>query len=519
MYKIGELSRLCGLTVKTLRYYSSIGLLSPDEIDPFTGYRYYSAARLADCYRITALKELGFSLGEIRRHMSASSKNEVIALLDAKRAELKALMSVTKSQLKRLDLIKQIMTEGDSKMFDIIIENPKENSDNIRTAYTREIFKNKEDAYSKADKMKNDLPKSLILGRLIIVNYETEYREEDFDLAACVEIGGDLPTDCCYEDKTVDFLGTIASLVCRREELDAAYRAMWTGLDEKNMQITGAFYEFYHDDGTVELKVPVCALTEEETVGDDTVSLLPFENDEEVIGKWEYLDRFPSGEQFNINSPKDSRKYHVHLKELYFLSKGEGYWIIEGWTKGCFAIRFGYPSRRYCNRYSIREINGEKLLFVEMKDDPYKISRGGKPEIYVYRKVSDRVYTKADIMVRDKVDFPYLSDEGAIGRWHSCDFVPDIERFDPITPFRGDEELFVSEIELFPEGKAVYKFRNNNTRSIEYTKGKLLDKCRNICEEYEQRVINGKEYLFTQWKSGDYVFGGEKPGYYVFIKV
>ena len=185
MYKIGELSRLCGLTVKTLRYYSSIGLLVPDETDPFTGYRYYSAARLADCYRITALKELGFSLEEIRRQMSAASKNEVIALLDAKSAELKALMSVTKSQLKRLDLIKQIMTEGEIKMFDIIIENQKINLNSIRTAYTREIFKNREEAYSKAEKMKKDLPKSLTLGRLIIVNYETEYREEDFVLADC----------------------------------------------------------------------------------------------------------------------------------------------------------------------------------------------------------------------------------------------------------------------------------------------------------------------------------------------
>lgn len=44
MYKIGEVSRYCGLPVKTLRYYSEIGLLMPDETDCFTGYRYYSAA-------------------------------------------------------------------------------------------------------------------------------------------------------------------------------------------------------------------------------------------------------------------------------------------------------------------------------------------------------------------------------------------------------------------------------------------------------------------------------------------
>ena len=62
MYKIGELSKLCNISVKTLRYYDSMGLLCPEETDPFTGYRYYSAAQLLDCYRILAQKELGFTL-------------------------------------------------------------------------------------------------------------------------------------------------------------------------------------------------------------------------------------------------------------------------------------------------------------------------------------------------------------------------------------------------------------------------------------------------------------------------
>ena len=56
MYKIGELSKLSKIPVKTLRYY-----------DPSTNYRYYNAIRLSDCYRIVALKELGFRLSEIQK--------------------------------------------------------------------------------------------------------------------------------------------------------------------------------------------------------------------------------------------------------------------------------------------------------------------------------------------------------------------------------------------------------------------------------------------------------------------
>ena len=67
MYKIGELSKLSKIPVKTLRYYDREGILHPDYIDPSTNYRYYNARRLSDCYRIVALKELGFRLSEIQK--------------------------------------------------------------------------------------------------------------------------------------------------------------------------------------------------------------------------------------------------------------------------------------------------------------------------------------------------------------------------------------------------------------------------------------------------------------------
>ena len=40
--KIGEFSKMMQVTVKTLRHYEQKGLLLPDEMDEWTGYRYYS---------------------------------------------------------------------------------------------------------------------------------------------------------------------------------------------------------------------------------------------------------------------------------------------------------------------------------------------------------------------------------------------------------------------------------------------------------------------------------------------
>ena len=65
-FKIGEFSRLMQVTVKTLRHYEQKELLIPDEVDNWTGYRYYSIAQMLKLNSIRKLQQLGFSLEEIR---------------------------------------------------------------------------------------------------------------------------------------------------------------------------------------------------------------------------------------------------------------------------------------------------------------------------------------------------------------------------------------------------------------------------------------------------------------------
>lgn len=64
-YRIGEIARLSGLTLRTIRYYGELGLLS--EARTGGGQRYYSDQDLVYLKRIIELKGLGFSLEEIAR--------------------------------------------------------------------------------------------------------------------------------------------------------------------------------------------------------------------------------------------------------------------------------------------------------------------------------------------------------------------------------------------------------------------------------------------------------------------
>ncbi|MGH3951418.1 MAG: MerR family transcriptional regulator [Pseudonocardiaceae bacterium] len=63
-WRVGELARATGLTVRTLHYYDEIGLLAPSRRG-HGGTRHYSAADVQRLYRICLLRRLGMTLDDI----------------------------------------------------------------------------------------------------------------------------------------------------------------------------------------------------------------------------------------------------------------------------------------------------------------------------------------------------------------------------------------------------------------------------------------------------------------------
>ena len=75
MYKIGELSKIVDIPVKTLRYYDECGILSPTKIDTFTGYRFYDDSSVLECELIKLLKSVNFTIEEIKQYKESYDKN------------------------------------------------------------------------------------------------------------------------------------------------------------------------------------------------------------------------------------------------------------------------------------------------------------------------------------------------------------------------------------------------------------------------------------------------------------
>ena len=70
-------STICGISIQTIRYYESEGLISPIEVDRWTNYRYYDESSVIRLSEIAYLKDLGFSLKEIKNLSEETIKQKI----------------------------------------------------------------------------------------------------------------------------------------------------------------------------------------------------------------------------------------------------------------------------------------------------------------------------------------------------------------------------------------------------------------------------------------------------------
>ena len=112
--KIGEFSKMMQVTVKTLRHYEQKGLLVPDEVDEWTGYRYYNITQMQRLNTIRGLQRQGFTLEEIKELLEDGAQTPSIEQLTQKIEEterhLQLLMERRNQLLKWMDSHKQIKT-------------------------------------------------------------------------------------------------------------------------------------------------------------------------------------------------------------------------------------------------------------------------------------------------------------------------------------------------------------------------------------------------------------------------
>ena len=118
---VGELSRLSGVTVRTLHHYDDIGLVRPSQRTA-AGYRLYSDDDVLRLHEVLVLRELGMSLPEIAAALEEPAHADRAALLRrhrdalvARRGQLDAMLASVDRALDALEKGTTTMTPDDFK--------------------------------------------------------------------------------------------------------------------------------------------------------------------------------------------------------------------------------------------------------------------------------------------------------------------------------------------------------------------------------------------------------------------
>ena len=422
--QIGEFAKICNTKISVLRHYDKEGLLMPDYVDKFTGYRYYSEEKIPIFVRITILKKAGFTLLEIKQILSSYQSGEkLLALFESKKTEI----SRTLENL--IEAEKMILSENAVK--------------NIA------FFEDNHKTYAKS--------------AVFDANYQNEMRNR-----------------------------------MERTIFEHGYQRI-------------SVYKTYgsSDSNQVYISCEVIKLSETIALLDENVNIV-FEDDISIVGKWQTIGEYAVKEDFYGDICPDD----YIAKTIYFLPKGTQYWCYS-WSRGKLICHFGRAS--FVNDYYVEEYNGNRYMFVDFKS--YEYRRGGKPTVLVLRQLDNVEYLEGDIAKKDEIDFPFVDDREVIGKWEAVDFCQSIEEFDPSNNTVGS--FFFKSVEFKEGGEVISKMGRETicgAHMESWTKGYILKKWNHTACAYKLCRIQENEYLFVEWKSGDYIYGDLDPQYYVFTR-
>ena len=244
MLKIGEFSRIGQVSIKTLRYYDSVGLLKPRDVDPSTGYRYYSFDMLPKLNRILALKELGLSLEQIKQLLEDElSAEQLRGMLRLKQVEIQQQMAEEKEKLARVEArLKMIEQEDKMSDYDILLKHV----DEISVASVRDTIP----TYPEQGQLWEELESFLANHQIqpegpCLTLYHSD--EPNIDAEVCEPVSRALPDNPRVIQHSLPEVDTMATVIHHGPfiSISEAYTAIIQWIETNGYQIVGPSREVY----------------------------------------------------------------------------------------------------------------------------------------------------------------------------------------------------------------------------------------------------------------------------------
>jgi DNA-binding transcriptional MerR regulator len=254
MLNIGAFARLGAVTPRMLRHYDDLGLLVPERVDAASGYRLYSVHQLEALHRIVALRDIGFSLEQIRQILVEDvSIEELRGMLRLRQAQIEHSVGEEQHRLRRVEAhVRALEWRDIVELHDIVIKRTQP----IRVAWATAGGLSHADIGAAFGRLLPAVVEHLEVSGatpgISIGVYEDEGGTVDegaIVLNAGFEIGDqDVPDGA--QVRVVDLpVIEVAAAVYRGEGdgIPAAWEALVAWIDESGYRLVGDCRELYHE--------------------------------------------------------------------------------------------------------------------------------------------------------------------------------------------------------------------------------------------------------------------------------
>ena len=185
-FSIGEFSRMTALSIKALRLYHEKEILIPDEVDESTGYRYYSETNYNSARSIRILKELRFTLAEIKEILAeCSDETDMLTYLQDKLGDVRREINRYRAISRSIELILQAEKERPMNK-EHAFEIEEKEVETLLIAGHR--MKGRYGDVGKGFKLLGKALGRNINGKPMTLYYDAEYKEDDADFEACFPV-------------------------------------------------------------------------------------------------------------------------------------------------------------------------------------------------------------------------------------------------------------------------------------------------------------------------------------------
>ena len=244
LYKIGMFSKMNHVTIKALRFYDDMGVLKPEQIDPYTGYRYYTSDQLPALHKIICLKNMGLTLEEIKHVQNGVSERE---LLRNKKLEL---MKEIAEQTMKLTQVESYLAGGAiGSDYHIIVKELPE----VVVVSMRVTMPNYNAIFHVVPAMGEEMERlnctCAVPDYCFNIYHDDDYKEEDIDVEICQAVTTIKKDSNILKFKTIPKIDTAACVLHKGsyDGLPQVYNTVLNWVNKNGFEVIDHARESYID--------------------------------------------------------------------------------------------------------------------------------------------------------------------------------------------------------------------------------------------------------------------------------